>query len=136
MKPLTNSGGLVDFKEKLIFEEYKDKEITSASGLKKDIKDKYGFIPKDIYVKIHNYQIKKYGRVLSKYNSVVQEWDKTFKFKSAFPNARKKCNEYQKAKGKTANLWRYRALSGGFNIFEHEYIMIFQKTKLKKVKNV
>ena len=41
----------------------------------------------------------------------------------------------EKAKGKTANLWRYRALSGGFNIFEHEYIMIFQKTKLKKVKN-
>lgn len=41
----------------------------------------------------------------------------------------------EKAKGKTANLWRYRALSGGFNIFEHEYIMIFQKTKLKKVKS-
>ena len=40
----------------------------------------------------------------------------------------------EKAKGRTANLWRYRALSGGFNIFEHEYIMIFQKTKLKKVK--
>ncbi len=39
----------------------------------------------------------------------------------------------EKAKGKTANLWRYRALSGGFNIFEHEYIMIFQKTKLKTV---
>ena len=39
----------------------------------------------------------------------------------------------EKAKGKTANLWRYRALSGGFNIFEHEYIMIFQKTKLKKI---
>ena len=40
----------------------------------------------------------------------------------------------EKAKGKTANLWRYRALSGGFNVFEHEYIMIFQKTKLKKVR--
>ncbi len=40
----------------------------------------------------------------------------------------------EKAKGKNANLWRYRALSGGFNIFEHEYIMIFQKTKLKKIK--
>ncbi len=33
----------------------------------------------------------------------------------------------ERAKGKTANLWRYRALSGGFYIFEHEYIMIFQK---------
>lgn len=38
----------------------------------------------------------------------------------------------EKAKGKTANLWRYRALAGGFNIFEHEYIMIFQKTKIKR----
>lgn len=33
----------------------------------------------------------------------------------------------EKAKGKKANLWRYRALAGGFNIFEHEYIMTFQK---------
>lgn len=33
----------------------------------------------------------------------------------------------EKAKGKQANLWRYRALAGGFNIFEHEYIMTFQK---------
>jgi len=40
----------------------------------------------------------------------------------------------EKAKGKSANLWRWRALNGGFNIFEHEYIMIFQKTKLKKIK--
>jgi 16S rRNA G966 N2-methylase RsmD len=31
------------------------------------------------------------------------------------------------AKGKDANLWRYRALSGGFYIFKHEYVMIFQK---------
>lgn len=33
----------------------------------------------------------------------------------------------EKAKGKTANLWRYRALNGGFYIFKHEYIYIFQK---------
>ena len=33
----------------------------------------------------------------------------------------------EKAKGRQANLWRYRALAGGFYIFEHEYIMIFQK---------
>ncbi|HSA06510.1 MAG TPA: DNA methyltransferase [Candidatus Gastranaerophilales bacterium] len=32
-------------------------------------------------------------------------------------------------KGKTNNLWRYRALAGGFYIFKHEYIMIFQKEK-------
>lgn len=33
----------------------------------------------------------------------------------------------EKAKGKQANLWRYRALYGGFYIFKHEYIIIFQK---------
>jgi len=33
----------------------------------------------------------------------------------------------EKAKGKTANLWRYRALFGGFYIFEHELIYVFQK---------
>lgn len=33
----------------------------------------------------------------------------------------------ERAKGKTANLWRYRALAGGFSIFKHEYVMIFQK---------
>jgi hypothetical protein len=30
-------------------------------------------------------------------------------------------------KGKDANLWRYRALRGGFYIFKHEYVMVFQK---------
>ncbi len=33
----------------------------------------------------------------------------------------------EKAKGKDAQLWRYRALYGGFYIFKHEYIMVFQK---------
>lgn len=33
----------------------------------------------------------------------------------------------EKAKGKTANLWRYRALAGGFYIFKHEYVMVMQK---------
>lgn len=33
----------------------------------------------------------------------------------------------ERAKGKTANLWRYRALAGGFSIFQHEYIFVFQK---------
>lgn len=46
----------------------------------------------------------------------------------------------ERAKGKTANLWRYRALAMGFNIFKHEYIMIFQKNekflrKLERMKN-
>lgn len=30
-------------------------------------------------------------------------------------------------KGRTTNLWRYRALAGGFYIFKHEYVIIFQK---------
>ena len=33
----------------------------------------------------------------------------------------------ERGKGKTANLWRYRALAGGFSIFTHEYIFVFQK---------
>ena len=39
------------------------------------------------------------------------------------------------AKGRTSNLWRYRALAGGFYIFKHEYVMIFQKEKEKGKKN-
>jgi methylase of polypeptide subunit release factors len=31
-------------------------------------------------------------------------------------------------------LWRYRALAGGFYIFKHEYIFLFQKTKTRKPK--
>ncbi len=30
-------------------------------------------------------------------------------------------------KGRANNLWRYRALAGGFCIFRHEYVMIFRK---------
>jgi hypothetical protein len=33
----------------------------------------------------------------------------------------------EQGKGKFSNLWRYRALAGGFYIFKHEYVMIFQK---------
>lgn len=31
------------------------------------------------------------------------------------------------AKGRTNNLWRYRALAGGFYVFKHEYVMVFFK---------
>jgi SAM-dependent methyltransferase len=30
-------------------------------------------------------------------------------------------------KGRTSNLWRYRALRGGFYIFKHEYVILFDK---------
>ena len=32
-----------------------------------------------------------------------------------------------RAKRNLENLWRYRALYGGFYIFKHEYVMIFRK---------
>jgi 16S rRNA G966 N2-methylase RsmD len=35
----------------------------------------------------------------------------------------------EKGKGRTANLWRYRALSGGYYIFKHEYVIVFFKPK-------
>jgi len=33
----------------------------------------------------------------------------------------------ERGKGRDNNLWRYRALAGGYYIFKHEYVMIFQK---------
>jgi hypothetical protein len=33
----------------------------------------------------------------------------------------------EKGKGKSANLWRYRALVGGYYIFKHEYVIVFFK---------
>ena len=35
----------------------------------------------------------------------------------------------EKGKGKDANLWRYRALAGGYYIFKHEYVIIFFKPR-------
>lgn len=36
------------------------------------------------------------------------------------------------AKRSTKDLWRYRSIAGGFYIFKHEYIFVFQKSKRKK----
>jgi hypothetical protein len=33
----------------------------------------------------------------------------------------------ERGKGRASNLWRYRALAGGYYIFKHEYVIIFQK---------
>lgn len=33
----------------------------------------------------------------------------------------------ERGKGRSSNLWRYRALAGGYYIFKHEYVMVFQK---------
>lgn len=35
--------------------------------------------------------------------------------------------ENNEAKGRSENLWRYRAMAGGFSIFKHEYVITFQK---------
>jgi tRNA G10 N-methylase Trm11 len=35
----------------------------------------------------------------------------------------------ERGKGKTGNLWRYRALRNGFYIFKHEYVMVFFKPR-------
>lgn len=35
----------------------------------------------------------------------------------------------ERGKGRSSNLWRYRALRGGFYIFKHEYVMVFRKPK-------
>jgi DNA modification methylase len=33
----------------------------------------------------------------------------------------------EQGKGRDSNLWRYRALAGGYYIFKHEYVIVFQK---------
>jgi DNA modification methylase len=33
----------------------------------------------------------------------------------------------ERGKGRDSNLWRYRALRGGFYIFKHEYVIVFRK---------
>jgi hypothetical protein len=37
--------------------------------------------------------------------------------------------EETRGKKNQKELWRYRALAGGFYVFKHEYIFIFQKVK-------
>jgi hypothetical protein len=32
-------------------------------------------------------------------------------------------------KGRSANLWRYRALAGGYYVFKHEYVIVLQKPR-------
>lgn len=70
MKPLEKSGGLVDFKENLIFQREKDLAIESSDKFYKKLRDVYAYendrkILSNLYRKIVNYQIKKYGAMLS-----------------------------------------------------------------------
>jgi len=38
----------------------------------------------------------------------------------------------ERGKGKNNNLWKYRALVGGFYLFKHEYVMIFRKPTTRR----
>jgi hypothetical protein len=38
----------------------------------------------------------------------------------------------ERGKGKNNNLWKYRALLGGFYLFKHEYVMIFRKPTTRR----
>jgi len=35
----------------------------------------------------------------------------------------------ERGKGRDSNLWRYRALAGGYYVFKHEYVMVFRKPR-------
>ncbi len=39
----------------------------------------------------------------------------------------KEIQNNERGKGKNNNLWKYRALAGGFYLFKHEYVMVFRK---------
>lgn len=89
-------GGLVDFKEKIIFEEYKDKAFENSSSFKKEIKDKYNYIASsDLYTRIINYQIKKYGGSLSYSNTIGVAFVENFNQKSP-KNRRKGAERWRK----------------------------------------
>lgn len=61
-------------KEDLVFALYKDKIITCKS-FKHMCKSKYGIKdPQDLYVRINNYQIKKYGTQLCYDNETKEDW--------------------------------------------------------------
>ncbi|MGZ4903339.1 MAG: DNA methyltransferase [Halobacteriota archaeon] len=39
----------------------------------------------------------------------------------------KEIQNNERGKGRNGNLWKYRALAGGFYLFKHEYVMVFRK---------
>lgn len=66
MKPLINSGDLVDFKDNIMFEEYKDKAFASVNHFKYVVYRKYKHVASSaLYRKVVNYQIKTYGTTLN-----------------------------------------------------------------------
>lgn len=70
MKPLVNSGDLVDFKINLIFEKEKDTAQGSSEKFYKKVKRTYKYEGdlvslSSLYKKIINYQVKKYGSTIT-----------------------------------------------------------------------
>lgn len=77
-------------KKELVFNIYKDKVIVSKK-FKDEMKEKYGFDAReadDIFVKITNYQIKKYGGRLEK-NSNNNNFDYQTKLTNAIKHYKK-----------------------------------------------
>lgn len=78
MKAPVNGGDLV---ENLIYMAFKDKEIGSSRKFKEKIKKDYGYtVNSDLYAKILNYQIMRYGRTLQ--DATDREYVKLFGLKS------------------------------------------------------
>ena len=87
MEPLKNDGGLVDFKENVIFEKEKDTAFRSSEYFYNSMKAKYGLTNEQcskLYIKIVKYQVKKYGSNLAGAflkASRIKRTDDTFKKK-------------------------------------------------------
>ena len=70
-----------DLVEQLIFEVYKDKFIRSSKAFKDEILKSYGYVAStELYKRIMNYQIKRYGRTLQ--DIETREYVKWFGLKS------------------------------------------------------
>lgn len=64
------------------------------------------------------------------YSCMQQVMQRGYKLKSIVV----KDMQGNRAKRNLDNIWRYRALAGGFYIFKHEYVMFFRKERTKTAK--
>lgn len=85
-----NGGDLV---EELIFNAFKDKCLRSSEAFYQLIKKDYGYIANsNLYRRIVNYQIKKYG--ISLYNLNQREYQKYFSQREPTKRKQKICRDY------------------------------------------
>lgn len=85
-----NGGDLV---EELIFNAFKDKSLRSGEAFYQLIKKDYGYIAtSNLYRRIVNYQIKKYG--ISLYNLNQREYQKYFSQREPTKRKQKNCRDY------------------------------------------